>query len=62
MDKVSRWEIAGVPAAMVLSALYELGWLAQLGITERLLPHLMVLCYVVAAGLRSYKDRAASSE
>ncbi len=57
MGKVSRWEILGVPAALVFSAVHELGALGALGLAEHHIPHLMVLAYVVTAGLKAAIDK-----
>ncbi len=61
MDTVSRWEIAGVPAAAAFSALYEVGVLSTLGISEHQVPHLMVLAYVAVALIRAARDKRAKS-
>jgi len=61
MDKVNRWELLGVPASLAFSALYELGALAPLGLTEHHIPHLMVLAYIVAAGIRTALQRRAAA-
>ena len=54
MSKVSRWEIAGVPAALIFSSLHELGVLGRIGLGEHDIPHLMTLLFVIAAVARSY--------
>ena len=53
MGKVSKWEVGGVPAALVFGALYELGWLNELGVTAEDVPRLMVVAFVALATLRS---------
>lgn len=61
MPRVSRWELWGVPASLVFSALYELGVLSALGLSEHHIPHLMVLGYVVAAAVRSRLDKQSKA-
>jgi hypothetical protein len=52
-EKVSAWEIAGVPAAGVFYAAYRLGWLEAMGWTAEELPEVMLMGYVVAALVRA---------
>lgn len=52
MKKISKWEIAGVPAALVFEALYELGALEYLGLSAADVPRLMLLVFVAIAVVR----------
>lgn len=54
---VSKWEIAGVPSAVVFSAAHSLGLFDRLGVTDAQLPHLMVLAFVAVAVLRGLAER-----
>lgn len=61
MSAVSKWEIAGVPAAVLFEALHVLGAFTALGIDERELPHLMVAAFVAVAVLRAgFQTRRAA--
>ena len=59
MQAVSKWEIAGVPAAVAFEAAYALKVFDGLGITAEQLPHLMVLSFIAVASLRAYLARRA---
>ena len=50
--KVSKWEIAGVPAAVGFGAAHRLGLFESLGITAEQLPDLMLLTFIGVALLR----------
>lgn len=54
MDKVEKWEIAGVPAALAFEAAMRMGLLD--GISAEQLPHLMVLAFIAMAALRAGMD------
>lgn len=53
MKGISKWEITGVPAAVVFESIYELGWLEPIGVSAENVPRLMVVCFVAVALLRS---------
>ncbi len=55
--KVSRWELAGIPAALVFEAAHRLGWLELTGVSEAQLPSLMVMVYCIVAGARAFHTR-----
>lgn len=59
MKNVSKWEVAGVPAALVFEALYELGILERLGSTAADLPRVMLLVFVVIALVRGWTAKGA---
>lgn len=51
--KVSRWEVAGLPAAGVFYGAYHLGWLDYIpGVSAETLPDLMLMAYVAAWAVR----------
>ena len=62
MNKVQKWEVAGVPAAILFSAAHNLGWLAKLGVKEDQLPDVMVLGFVFLALVRMALDYIASKK
>jgi hypothetical protein len=57
-EKISMWEIAGVPVVSVLYAAYRLHWLEPLGVQEDQLPDLMFVGYFAAAIVRALGPRA----
>ncbi len=59
MGKVSRWEVAGIPAALVFEAAHQMGWLAEVGVTQEQLPSLMILVYCLIAGARALHTKKA---
>jgi hypothetical protein len=58
MNNVQKWELAGVPAAVVFEALYRMEAFTALGITSEQLPHIMILAFVTMALVRSAIDYA----
>lgn len=58
MGAVSKWELAGVPAALVFGALHKLGAFAAIGVGPEMLPDLMLVAYVIVALGRGMLDRA----
>ncbi len=52
MTRVSKWEIAGLPAAVAFGAAHRLGLFDRLGITAEELPDLMLLTFIGVATLR----------
>lgn len=56
MNAVQKWEMAGVPAAIVFAAVYKMGWLSALGVTAEQLPDLMIITFVVLAFVRAGLD------
>ena len=43
--KVSKWEIAGVPATLLFGAAYRLGLFEKLGLTAEDMPDLMLVIF-----------------
>lgn len=56
MKEVQKWEMAGVPAAIVFEALYQVGVLQKLGLSAEDTPHVMVIAFVLMAIARAAAD------
>lgn len=57
MSKISKWEIGGVPAALVFEALYGLGVFERMGLRPEDTPHVMVVAFVLFALIRGATSR-----
>jgi len=58
--EVSKWELAGVPAAVILGALYKMEMLPQ--IIKNDLPSLMIIAYMAVALIRAVLQRKAKTD
>ena len=52
MNKVSKWEVAGVPAALTFGAAHRLGLFESMGITAEQLPDVMLMAFIAVAAIR----------
>ena len=52
MNKVSKWEIGGIPAAVAFGAAYRLGLFESMGITAEQLPDVMLMAFIAVAAIR----------
>jgi hypothetical protein len=56
---VSNWEIAGVPAAILLEVLYEMETLPE--VIKADLPRYMLLAFIVVALVRGFRQKQSAA-
>ena len=52
MQRISKWEVAGLPASLLFGAMHRLGWLKVFNVTDDTLIDFMVVAFALAAGAR----------